>query len=84
MRPEEKKEIPSSGCQWTDETLLVVIVILRPQIRNGIAQKPTWDYKRISPERDMQMTHGRNIKNLCVQAETITDINTQDDKFIPL
>ena len=64
--------------------MLVVIVFLRPQSRNGIAQKPTWDDKRISTERDMQMIHGRNIKNLCVQAETITDINTHDDKFIPL
>lgn len=63
---------------------LVVIVILRPQIRNGIAQQPTLDDKRSSTERDMQMIHGRNIKNLCVRAETITDINTHDDKFIPL
>lgn len=64
--------------------LVVIVFFLRPQIRNGIAQKPTGDDKRISTERDMQMNHGRHIKNLCVQAETITDINTHDDKFIPL
>ena len=62
---------------------LVAIAVLRPRIRNSIAQKPTSGYKQISTELDMQMILVGLLKT-CVQAETITDINPRDDKFIPL